>query len=60
MRTKNILGLVSFIVFMISTPISGAETGDYPPEVSNTLEAAGDNRNELEKVLTHYATGDYR
>lgn len=27
---------------------------EYPPAVVETLEAAGDNRPELEKVLTHY------
>jgi hypothetical protein len=29
----------------------------YPPEVEAVLDLAGDNRGELEKVLTHYSSG---
>ncbi len=35
--------------------VIGCGTGDpYPPEVTETLDAAGDNRSELETVLRHY------
>jgi len=37
---------------------TGAEPSSYPRQVFEALEAAGDNRGELEKVLSHYSSKD--
>jgi hypothetical protein len=39
--------------------ITGCSQSPYPPDVRQSLKAAGDNRGELEEVLTHFlAEGD--
>jgi hypothetical protein len=38
--------------------VSCASDSGYPPEVEEALEAAGDNRPELEQVLRHFASGE--
>lgn len=49
--------LLSALVCISFTDLS-ADALDYPPEVAEALDAAGDHRIELEKVLEHYASAD--
>lgn len=50
----GIIGIIWFVVIL-----TGCGTSPYPPNVSETLKAAGDNRAELEQVIRHYSeTGD--
>jgi hypothetical protein len=59
MRHKSVgLGIVCLISYMAVIVGCGA-TPAYPPDVLKTLDAAGENRPELEKVIRHYGeTGD--
>ncbi len=51
-RKTTILSIVTFIVL---AALSGCGMFDrYPPGVTEVLEAAGENRPELEKVIAHY------
>ncbi len=49
-RLMQTLGAFVLTVFLV-----GCSLSQYPSDVAKTLEAAGDNRVELEKVLAHYA-----
>jgi len=55
MHTRHV---VAFMLLFMLLPNHNtfAEKESYPGEVSNALEKAGDNRGELEKVLSHYAS----
>jgi len=49
---------ILFILFILSlVPVAiSAEELSFPTEVTETLDKAGDNRGNLEKVLRHYAS----
>lgn len=47
---------LSLLLFFLN--VTGTGKTSYPPEVNSALDAAGDNRDQLEKVLAHYASGD--
>lgn len=51
------LSVLLLITIIISVASCGSDSG-YPPQVEQALQAAGDNRAELEKVLAHYAAGE--
>jgi hypothetical protein len=51
----RIFGVASIITLALGC----GGTSPYPPDVSETLKAAGDNRGQLEQVIRHYTeTGD--
>lgn len=54
------MGLRSCAGFIVVVLLAaGCGQSPYPPEVAESLKSAGENRAELEKVLTHYInTGD--
>lgn len=57
LNRSSMVGIIGVISFMVV--FAGCSTSPYPPDVSDTLRAAGDNRAELEKVIQHYSeTGD--
>ncbi len=44
------------LLWLIAGIVSGCGGDSHPPQVVEALKAAGDNRGELEKVLSHYAS----
>lgn len=57
-HNSTLLSTAGFLACIILIVGCGA-TSPYPPDVAETLDAAGDNRAELEQVLQHYSeSGD--
>jgi len=56
MQRINISILILLLTILPSLSTAGVEKLSYPKEVTAVLDSAGDNRTELEKVLTHYAS----
>jgi hypothetical protein len=53
------ISIVVFLAMSLSVlHIACGHKSSYPEEVSEALEAAGDNKTELKKTLIHYASGD--
>lgn len=48
--------LILLVVLLANLNLISAEKPSYPPEVVETLEKAGDNRTQLEQVLSHYTS----
>jgi hypothetical protein len=53
-----ILGRILLVAAISILLVACAAKSPYPPDVADALEAAGDNRSELEAVLSHYASGE--
>ncbi len=58
MRGRHISIIVFLAILLSVLYIACAEKPPYPADVMEALKAAGDNKTELEKTLTHYASGD--
>ncbi|NQS97593.1 MAG: transglutaminase domain-containing protein [candidate division Zixibacteria bacterium] len=58
MNSRHILIFVLLAMLLPLISAFGEEIITYPPEVTEALEAAGDNRIELEKAISHYTSGD--
>ncbi len=53
---SRILLLITSVLLICCVPVGAASAeSTYLPEIDSALVKAGDNRSELEKVLTHYA-----
>lgn len=46
--------LLFLILFIYSLSVFAGEAVNYPPEVTKILEKAGDNRSNLEEIISHY------
>jgi len=53
---STIVGIAA-VALLLAIIAGCASKSSYPPDVDKALESAGDNRAELEKVITHYAAG---
>jgi len=51
---KTVL-IVCLLLIITFTAAFGKQAVSYPPEIAQVLDSAGNNRIELEKVLSHYA-----
>ena len=58
MLGRNVNVIISLVMFLFVLSSGCAKKSPYPPEVNKALKIAGDNRGELENVLSHYAAGD--
>jgi hypothetical protein len=56
MKTKLIILLVLFTIFLTSLAKADSVKLSYPPDVVSALDSAGSNHGELEKVLSHYSS----
>ncbi len=54
-QKRDLFLLMSLFAALLAACSSGPS---YPPDVADAIEAAGDNRAELEKVFAHYTTGE--
>ncbi len=54
MNNRHILVLVFLAMLLPLLCAFGGETAVYPPVVTEVIEAAGENRIELEKAISHY------
>lgn len=58
MPGRNVNVIMLLVMFLFVLGCGCAKKSPYPPEVNKALKMAGDNRGELENVLSHYAVGD--
>ena len=54
MRHKFILSVIVGVILITSVLVISCSMSPYPHNVISALREAGDNRAELEKVITHY------
>jgi len=58
MHERHTIIIISFALLLAILSLVCTKKSPYPTEVAEALDAAGDNRAELEKLLSHYFSGD--